>query len=137
MAGRRLDWEKANRRDRQRITKLRDWKPPRERDEDRQRALEAFALKHDIGCFACGGKGNEGKRWAKSDVSKRGPWIICVPCVARGRAKKPLPIKKSRELARQNERKLIAQNEREIARLTAENEELHRRQQVSRATKAG
>jgi hypothetical protein len=123
MAGRRLDWEKANRRDRQRVAKLRDWKPPRQRDEDRQRALETFALKHDIGCFGCGGKGNEGKRWAKSGLNKRGPWIICVACVARGRSKRP-----EREL-----NDLISQNEREIARLTAENEELHRRQKVSRS----
>jgi hypothetical protein len=42
--------------------------------------MEAFVLKHDIGCFKCKKKK---ARWAKTGISKRGPWAICGNCVSR------------------------------------------------------
>jgi coenzyme F420-reducing hydrogenase gamma subunit len=91
--GRRLNWEKAKRRDRQRVTKLRasakKAKAKQRRGDDfRQQAIQAFVAKHSIECFGCG---TQEARWAKNGISKRGPWVICVPCVARHRREKGLP----------------------------------------------
>jgi hypothetical protein len=88
-----LQWEKARRRDRQRIEKLRvsaKKAKARQRQSDslRQRAIQDFVEKHAIECFGCGAVE---ARWAKNGISKRGPWVICVPCVARHRREKGLP----------------------------------------------
>jgi len=45
----------------------------------RQDALAAFVDQHDLSCFKCGATEAE---WAKTGISKRGPWAICVTCVA-------------------------------------------------------
>ena len=59
-------------------------------------------------------------RWAKSGVSKRGPWVICVPCVARNNRKKGLQKQKAAlEQEKQNKKAAIDQEKRE---LVAENE---------------
>lgn len=73
--GRKLDWEKAARYDRETRARADTPRPPRE--TKREIALDGFAVKHSLLCFACGGLGP----WAKSGISKRGPWIICVACV--------------------------------------------------------
>ena len=44
----------------------------------RQTALVDFVARHDLACFRCGTR--EGM-WAKTGVSGRGPWAICVSCV--------------------------------------------------------
>jgi hypothetical protein len=76
----RLDWEKARDRDRGRATKQ---APPgagaAKRRAARQDALAAFVEKHEIGCFKCGAAKAE---WAKTGISKRGPWAICARCVS-------------------------------------------------------
>jgi hypothetical protein len=59
LMGRRLNWEKAKRRDRQRVTKLRasakKAKAKQRRGDDfRQQAIQAFVAKHSIECFGCG-----------------------------------------------------------------------------------
>ena len=83
-----MNWDKAKRRDRQRIEKLRQQTDratgrKRQQDEVRQLALQRFAERNNISCFSCHSR--DGKRWAKSGFSKRGPWIVCVPCVARNK----------------------------------------------------
>ena len=57
-------------------------------------------------------------RWAKNGINKRGPWVICVPCVARNNAKKG----KAEQPA----------HKRETRDLIAENERLHKRQRTAR-----
>jgi hypothetical protein len=71
---RRPDWEKAKRR---------SLAPPPERDTrkeqtQRQTAMTGFVAKHDLACFKC--SSTEGP-WAKTGVSRRGPWVICMACV--------------------------------------------------------
>jgi hypothetical protein len=90
---RRFNWEKAKRRDRQRIAKLRTTSKKlkekrRLKDTERQQHLQRFAEKYDITCF---GSGPHSDRWATSGWSKRGAWIICVSCVARNRRKEGSP----------------------------------------------
>jgi hypothetical protein len=69
-----MDWEKERRR---------SLKPQRRRDTrkqqmQRQTAMADFVAKHDLSCFKCSrSKGP----WAKTGVSDRGPWAICVECV--------------------------------------------------------
>lgn len=78
----RLDWEKAQERDRTREAKQAA-SPPRaavRQQAARQAALDAFVEEHGIGCFKCG---VEKAEWAKTGISKRGAWAICVRCVAR------------------------------------------------------
>jgi hypothetical protein len=92
----RLEWEKASRRDRQRLEKLRTHSRRirargRLKDDERQRALSAFADKHELTCFAAGPHSDQ---WAKSGWNKRGPWIICVSGVARNRRTKGLPAER-------------------------------------------
>jgi hypothetical protein len=44
----------------------------------RQDAMLEFVARHDLACFKCGTYEGE---WAKTGVSGRGPWAICVNCV--------------------------------------------------------
>jgi len=69
-----MEWEKAARRDRLRAA----GHPPKHADAKRQKAIGKFVSEHKLACFVCGGDRAE---WAKSGISKRGPWVICVPCV--------------------------------------------------------
>lgn len=82
-------------------------------DSVHKQLLQAFVAKHSIECFSCASHGP----LAKTGINKRGPWVICVPCVAR----RPSEKNESEELKRKRERR----------ELIAENEELHRRQRVS------
>jgi hypothetical protein len=89
----RLNWDQARRRDRQRIEKLRVSSKEakakrRQKDSERQDTIQAFVDEHSLQCFGCG---TVAARWATFGRSKRGPWAICVPCVARHRRKKGLP----------------------------------------------
>jgi len=43
----------------------------------RQKALADFVHSHEIGCFRCDAREAE---WAKTGISTRGPWALCVPC---------------------------------------------------------
>ena len=76
----KFDWQKAKERDAARDASVRA--NLRKGDsEKRQAALAAFVENHELSCFKCGaGKA----RWAKTGVSKRGPWAICAYCVAEG-----------------------------------------------------
>ncbi len=74
--GRRLDWERASRRDLQRAATARDTRT--QKNMERQVRLALFVEEHRIRCFKCDADRAE---WAKSGTSKRGPWVICVPCV--------------------------------------------------------
>ena len=116
----RLEWEKARRRDRQRVGKLRSSSNKakarqRQNDSLRQSALQAFVDKHRIECFKCGATAG---RWAKNGINKVGPWVICVPCVARRNAEKG----KAEEPG----------HKREKHDLIAENNDLHGRQRTAR-----
>ena len=78
---RRLNWDKAKRRDRQRVEKLRasarnEKARQRQGDSLRQTAIQAFVDKYSIECFGCG---KVAARWAKNGVSKKGPWVIWPP----------------------------------------------------------
>lgn len=75
----KMDWERAKRRDALRTAR----KPGKTPDSaKRLHALERFAQQHTIRCFVC--DRNEGT-WAKTGISLRGPWGICVPCANRPR----------------------------------------------------
>jgi len=81
---RQFDWERANKRDRQRIETLRtESRKIRERRRttlaSRQESISDFVHRHQLKCFVCGA---EQAQWAKSGISKRGPWAICAACVA-------------------------------------------------------
>jgi hypothetical protein len=75
----KLDWEKAKRQEavggRKRPKGNRQ---ARQAEHVRQMALVEFVTKHDLSCFKCGDQLN---KWAKTGVSRRGPWAICVDCV--------------------------------------------------------
>ncbi len=80
-----FDWEKAKRREKHRAG------PPgnhrsKKRQQIRADALIDFAVEHHLRCFACNANSAE---WAKSGINKRGPWIICVPCVNKRQADLP------------------------------------------------
>ena len=80
----RFDWEAASLRDKQHARK-----PPNPLHRDtakRQEALAAFAASHDLSCFSCQADKAE---WAKSGITARGPWIVCVPCVNKRQAARP------------------------------------------------
>jgi hypothetical protein len=68
----KLDWRKAKPkpapepRENRRAAKL------------RQTAMAEFDARHDLACFKCGTREAE---WARTGVSRRGPWTICVDCV--------------------------------------------------------
>jgi hypothetical protein len=94
-----LHWEKAKRRHRQRLERLRASSKKagakrRQADDERQEQLRDFADRHGLDCFACHER--EWKRWAKSGWNKRGAWIVGVPCVARNRREKGLPAEPAR-----------------------------------------
>jgi hypothetical protein len=72
-----MDWEKANRRERAQPAKP----DTRKQQMQRQTALADFVAKHDVSCFKCGRSDGP---WAKTGVSRRGPWAICVECVGEG-----------------------------------------------------
>jgi hypothetical protein len=116
----RFQWEKARRRDRQRTARLRETSKKakarqRQADSLRQLAIQAFVDKHSIECFSCG---TTTARWAKNGINKRGPWVICVACVARNRSKKRQTEERAHELEKRD--------------LIAENNELHSRQKAAR-----
>lgn len=77
----RLNWDKARERDRVRKTK----QPAASGQAGvrgraaRQAALAEFVAKHEIACFKCGAEKAE---WAKTGISRRGPWAICVQCAS-------------------------------------------------------
>ena len=82
---RRLNWERAAARDRQRLSGLRESsKKAKERakraDDLAQQTRREFVEKHGVECF---GPGPHSHRIAKTGWSKRGPWAICASCVAR------------------------------------------------------
>jgi hypothetical protein len=73
----RLDWEKANRQEKTGGRR----RPKGRRGKDarlRAKAMTAFTEKHNLACFKCGDRENV---WAKTGVSARGPWAICIDCV--------------------------------------------------------
>jgi hypothetical protein len=74
----RLDWEKAKAKAKAR----RRPSGKRKRGVDRQIQMWKFTQRHGIGCFVC--KSTE-REWAKTGLSDRGPWAICVECVKRKR----------------------------------------------------
>jgi hypothetical protein len=79
----RLEWEKANRRERRR--RQSGDQRAQKKGTVRQQVIADFVESHGIGCFKCGAPKAE---WAKSGISKRGPWAICVPCVWKEKASK-------------------------------------------------
>jgi hypothetical protein len=81
---RRLDWEKARRQELEQ-PRRRNRHASKVRAKARaQGARHEFVQKHGVGCFKCGTQAAE---WAKTGISKRGPWAICVPCVKGGSSK--------------------------------------------------
>lgn len=77
---RRLDWEKAAKR-----TRLGKHERARRRDMQlSEQARYDFAKDHELSCFVCGKPPVLGQV-AKTGASKRGPWMVCVPCVLRHR----------------------------------------------------
>jgi hypothetical protein len=76
----RLDWHKA--RDRDRAQEAKNSAPPgpasTRRRSTQQMARAAFVDKHGLRCFKCGAEKAE---WAKTGLSERGAWAICVQCV--------------------------------------------------------
>ncbi len=81
----RLDWEKARQREKHRAGPPGN-KRSKKRQQIREDALVDFAASHHLRCFACN---TDSTQWAKSGISKRGPWIICVPCVNKRSAARP------------------------------------------------
>lgn len=77
----RLDWEKANRKERVRPGKSKRAAKRGDRaaqERIRQGVMMAFVAHHQLHCFKCGaGHGP----WGKTGLSKRGPWAICGNCV--------------------------------------------------------
>jgi len=71
-----MNWEKANR---QEMTRRRPSGRLRKNSNAlRWMAMAEFVQHHDIGCFKCGAtKAN----WAKTGISTRGPWAVCVDCL--------------------------------------------------------
>lgn len=76
----KIDWEKARAASRARrdAAEAATVTPAEARRRGtRQAALAAFVEQHGLRCFKCGAGDAE---WAKTGISKRGPWAICVPC---------------------------------------------------------
>lgn len=44
----------------------------------RQTAMAEFVGRHELACFKCGTCEGE---WAKTGITRRGPWAICANCV--------------------------------------------------------
>jgi ribonuclease HI len=76
----KLDWQRARQRDAARDASS-EPKARQGGNGKRQAALAAFVEQHGLRCFKCGG---EKVKWAKTGLSKRGPWAICTDCVAEG-----------------------------------------------------
>jgi hypothetical protein len=72
----KLEWEKANRQDK--VGGRRRPKGKAKSRRSRKVALNKFVAKHHPMCFKCGTAAGQ---WAKTGVSKKGPWVICVPCI--------------------------------------------------------
>jgi hypothetical protein len=75
----KLDWEKAREKDQAReATSGREGDRPStaRRAGIRQQALADFVNEHGLTCFRCGAEKAE---WAKTGISERGSWAICVP----------------------------------------------------------
>lgn len=71
----KIDHEKMNRTEKVRTRN----RPSRyQRKGEVQMALAKFVAAHDLSCFKCGAVKAE---WAKTGISKRGPWAICRHCV--------------------------------------------------------
>lgn len=61
------------------IWKLGDAAPDREAARvERQLRMKAFVSQHGITCFKCGTAHHD---WAKTGMSGRRPWAICLQCV--------------------------------------------------------
>jgi hypothetical protein len=75
-----LDWQKARDRDRaHEATKSAPQGPAAARRRStKEMARAAFVDKHGLCCFKCG---TEKAEWAKTGISERGAWAICVHCV--------------------------------------------------------
>lgn len=67
----KLNWEKTNRQENLRFGK----------EERKRKILSDFAIKHNLQCFVCGTNENS---WAKTGISRKGPWGICVACISCG-----------------------------------------------------
>jgi len=78
--GNRLDWEKANRRDKKRKRPKGKSRRAKQEDHVRQQAMFQFVFKHQLACFKCGEQSSV-SRWARTGFSKRGPWAMCDVCV--------------------------------------------------------
>lgn len=79
----RMEWEKAAARDRQERANQPLYKAKRDARRDktneaRRLAMAVFVDKHQLACFACGGTAP--REWAKTGVSRRGPWALCAAC---------------------------------------------------------
>lgn len=71
----RLEWEKANKAERDRRHAQRALETGK-----RQVALRDWATKRELSCFKCGRPAED--VWiAKTGISKRGAWLICRDCV--------------------------------------------------------
>jgi hypothetical protein len=81
---RRLDWEKARRRELVAHDPIGKRERKKRSQERRQRALADFVSRHEISCFKCG---KDKAEWATCGTSKRGPWTICIKCVKRKEAR--------------------------------------------------
>src|SRR5258708_21985469 len=83
----KLDWQKARERELTRETANATPAGPVtvRRRGAQQEAFAAFVERHDLRCFKCGAPKAD---WAKTGISKRGPWAICAPCVV-GRGEAP------------------------------------------------
>jgi len=51
---------------------------------ERQLRMQAFADQHGIKCFKCRSSFND---WAKTGITNRRPWGICIQCVRKKPAK--------------------------------------------------
>ncbi len=84
----RLEWERARAADRHHAAKPLPTAKINRAAGKRQDALTDFAGRHHLRCFVCHTANAE---WAKSGISKRGPWIICAGCVKRQAASPTSP----------------------------------------------
>jgi hypothetical protein len=77
---RSLDWEGAKKRDAlAKYPSAAKAEKGKKRAHRRQQAMQKFAAVRALACFVCGGSGPT-VEWAKTGVSKRGPWALCADC---------------------------------------------------------
>ncbi len=69
-----MNWSKAKTRPRNRAAQRTGGNP-----KIRQAAMTKYALDLGLACFVC--KDTQPTEWAKTGISKRGPWAICLDCV--------------------------------------------------------